>query len=358
MPSVDANEAHYAALSRLALAPLWEHQTDLFPREPSRRALPFRWSYAEIRSQLTYFGSSLSMEKAERRVLMLVNPGLRDEAATAANIYAGFQLIMPGERARAHRHTSNAFRFVVEGEGASTTVDGEKTSMKSGDLLLTPGWAWHEHLHEGQGPMIWLDGLDFPLINRLGIQFFESLPERVQAPSRSADRASRLYAHARLNPASPSGPSYAAGKASPLTNYPWERTEAALHAIGFDVDGVDRTGVVLDYVNPVNGGPVLPTMNCSIVRLPPGFEGASRRRTASEIVHVVRGSGTTVIDGQRFEWKAHDTMALPVWCTHRHLNASSREDVVLFTYSDAPVLHALCLYREDAGHPELSSVSP
>jgi gentisate 1,2-dioxygenase len=206
--------------------------------------------------------------------------------------------------------------------------------------------------------MIWLDGLDFPLINVLGVQFFESLPERVQAPSRSADRASRLYAHARLNPVSRPELRSPGGQASPMTNYPWERTEAALRAIDFDVEGVSRTGVVLDYVNPVNGGPVLPTMNCRIVHLPPGFEGESQRRTASEIVHVVRGSGSTVIDGQRFEWKTRDTMALPLWCTHRHFNASGSEDVVLFTYSDAPVLQALGLYREDAGHPDFAKVQP
>jgi gentisate 1,2-dioxygenase len=357
MPDHDGHEARYAALAKLELAPLWELQTNLFPREPSRRALPFLWRYADIRPQLTYFGKALSMEKAERRVLMLINPALRAQAATVANIYAGFQLILPGERAPAHRHTSNAFRFIVEGDGASTTVDGEKTSMRPGDLLLTPGWAWHEHLHEGEVPMVWLDGLDFPLMNVLGIQFFESLASRFQTRSRSSDRASRLYAHARLNPVVPPASGHAS-HASPITNYPWERTDAALRAIGFDADGAHQKGVTLDYVNPLTGGPVLPTMNCRIVHLPPGFDGTFQRRTASEIVYVVRGSGATVVDGERFDWKQNDTLALPTWSTYRHLNASSREDVVLFTYSDSPVLQALGLYREDAGHPDFASAAP
>jgi gentisate 1,2-dioxygenase len=357
-PAADGDEVRYAALTTLDLAPLWECQKNLFPREPSKRAVPFLWHYGDIRPQLLYFGGALSMDKAERRVLMLINPGLREQAATAANIYAGFQLILPGETARAHRHNSNAFRFIVEGRGASTTVDGEKTTMRCGDLLLTPGWAWHDHIHEGEGPMIWLDGLDFPLINALGVQFFELFPERAQPRSRTVDRASRLYAHARLNPVISGATRAGEGEASPMTNYPWERTEAALRAIGFDIEGADRTGVVLDYVNPRNGGPVLPTMNCRIVQLPPGFDGASQRRTASEIVHVVRGSGTTIIDGRRFDWKAHDTLAVPLWSTYRHLNASDSEDAVLFTYSDAPVLHALGLYREDAGSREFATMAP
>jgi gentisate 1,2-dioxygenase len=356
--TADSDFAHYAALTTLDLAPLWEYQTNLFPREPSKRAMPFRWRYDDIRPQLLYFGGALSMDKAERRVLMLINPGLREQAATVANIYAGFQLILPGETARAHRHSANAFRFIVEGRGASTTVGGEKTSMACGDLLLTPGWTWHDHIHEGDGPMIWLDGLDFPLVNVLGVQFFELFSERAQPLSRSVDRASRFYAHARLNPVIPNSTRAGTGDASPITNYPWERTEAALRSIGFDVEGADRTGVVLDYVNPLNGGPVLPTMNCRIVHLPPGFDGAAQRRTASEIVYVVRGSGTTIIDGQRFDWKAHDTLAVPIWSTYRHLNDSSSEDVVLFAYSDTPVLQALGLYREDGGDPELARVSP
>ena len=354
----DNDVSHYSRLTSLDLAPLWENQTNLFPREPSKRARPFLWHYDDIRPQLIYFGGALSMDKAERRVLMLINPGLRAQAATVANLYAGFQLILPGETARAHRHSANAFRFIVEGRGASTTVDGEKTSMTCGDLVLTPGWAWHDHIHEGEGPMIWLDGLDFPLINALGVQFFETFSERSQPLSGSADRASRLYAHARLNPVIRGTDRAATGHASPITNYPWERTEAALRSIGFDVEGAERTGVVLDYVNPLNGGPVLPTMNCRVVHLPPGFDGEARRQTTSEIVHIVRGSGATIIDGQRFDWNAHDILAVPTWSTFRHLNRSSSEDVVLFTYSDAPVLRALGLYREDAGHPEFVNMAP
>lgn len=349
---------HYRALKRLELAPLWDLQANLFPPEPLARAIPFHWRYADIHPHLIHFGGALPLERAERRVLMLINPGMREESATVANIFAGLQLILPGETARAHRHTANAFRFIIEGSGASTTVDGEKTSMRAGDLLLTPGWAWHDHVHEGQGPMIWLDGLDYPLINALGIQFFEPYSERAQSLSTPTDRASRLYAHARLNPVIPGRAPAAPACSSPISNYPWERTEAALDAIGFDAEGAERHGVVLEYVNPLNGGPVLPTISCRIVRLRAGFAGEARRRTASEIVHIVRGSGTSIIDGQRFDWRAHDTLAVPIWSTCRHFNRSDSEDAVLFTYSDEPALTALNLYREDGGHPSYASVGP
>lgn len=152
----------YKALETAGAAPLWRFYGNLFPAQPKSRAVPYRWSWRELRPHLLHFSETLSLDEAERRVLMLVNPGLTDPPATVNTLYAGLQIILPGETAQAHRHTSNAFRFILEGSGAWTTVDGERVFMEPGDLLLTPGWHWHDHTHEGDAPMIWLDALDYP----------------------------------------------------------------------------------------------------------------------------------------------------------------------------------------------------
>src|SRR3989337_2890 len=155
-------EGAYAAVARLGTAPLWRYYGNLFAAEPRSRAVPHLWRYPDLRPYLLHFADELSLEEAERRVLMLVNPGLPDPPATTTTLYAGIQVILPGETAQAHRHTSGAFRFIIEGDGAYTTVNGERVHMHPGDLLLTPGWHWHDHAHDGEGPMLWLDGPDFP----------------------------------------------------------------------------------------------------------------------------------------------------------------------------------------------------
>lgn len=333
----------YDAIAELGTAPLWRYFGNLFAAEPKSRAVPFRWSYPALRPHLLHFADVLSLEEAERRVLMLVNPGLSDPPATTTTLYAGIQVILPGETAQAHRHTSNAFRFVIEGSGAHTTVNGERVHMHPGDLLLTPGWHWHDHAHEGDGPMLWLDGLDFPLVNALEAGFFELYGERTQQAGVPDDISSRQFIHGRLTPAWDPQPS----PNSPIGNYPWAETARAFEAIADDALGSDSDGVLLEYTNPWTGGPVMPTIGCRVARLRPGFQGLPRRQTPSTIYHVVRGHGVTTVDGQRLEWGPKDVFAVPGWATYQHVNSVRDEDAILFSYTDAPALAALGLYREE-----------
>ncbi len=338
----------YDELPRHGVAPLWRYYGNLFPAQPRSRALPFVWSWHDLRPHLLHFSKTLSLEEAERRVLMLVNPALTEPPATVNTLYAGLQVILPGETAQAHRHTSNAFRFIIEGSGAWTTVDGERVHMSPGDLLLTPGWAWHDHTHAGDAPMIWLDALDYPLVNALEAGFYEKYPERLQPVTRPDDAGSRQFLHGRLNPAwlKPEGPN------SPVTRYTWAETERAFDAIADSAEGSDVDGIVLEYTNPWTGGPVMPTIGCRVQKLRPGFEGAGRRHTASTIFHVVRGEGATIVDGTRLDWAQHDTFAVPGWAAYRHLNTSASADAVLFSYSDQPVMNSLGLYRCEPADPE------
>lgn len=340
--SVSTDDA-YEKMAELSVGALWRHLGDLFPAEPTSKAMPFHWDYRGLRPYMLHFADVLSIEEAQRRVLMLVNPGLRNESATVTGLYAGIQVILPGEQAQAHRHSANAFRFIIEGSGAYTTVAGERVHMRPGDLLLTPGWQWHDHYHEGDGPMMWLDGLDFPLVNSLDTAFFELYSDAAQKASVPDDLSSRQFIHGRLNPAWISDRTVS----SPIGNYPWAETQRAFESIADSARGSDVDGVLLEYTNPWSGGPVMPTMSCRVQRLVPGFHGVPRRHTAGTILHVVRGEGTTVVNGQEISWGEHDVFVVPAWASYEHVNASRSDDAVLFSYNNEPVVRALGLYRDE-----------
>jgi gentisate 1,2-dioxygenase len=342
MTSTVSSDRAYEEMAALGAGALWRHLGNLFSAEPTSRAVPFRWDYRALRPYMLHFADALSIEEAQRRVLMLVNPGLRAESATVTGLYAGIQVILPGEQAQAHRHTSNAFRFIVEGAGAYTTVAGERVHMHPGDLLLTPGMQWHDHYHEGDGPMMWLDGLDFPLVNSLDVGFFELHSDTAQQATVPDDLSSRQFIHGRLNPAWVTTRT----ASSPIGNYPWTETARAFESIADSAAGSAADGVLLEYANPWTGGPVLPTMACRIQRLAPGFSGVPRRHTAGTILHVVRGSGTTVVNGTSFDWAEHDILAISSWATYEHRNGSRTEDAVLFSYTNEPVVRAVGMYRE------------
>ena len=337
--------AAYEQVERLSAAPLWRHYGNLFPKEPTNRARPHVWPYAELRRLALHFCRTLSLEEAERRVLMLVNPALTDPPATVNTLFAGIQIITPGETAQAHRHAAGAFRFIIEGSGAATTVNGERVHMHPGDLLLTPGWHWHDHIHEGDGPMMWLDGLDYPLVNSLDANFFELYDQRLQPLATPDDLSSRQFLHGRLNPAWVSPPPGGAAAISPVGNYPWSETERALRAIADDADGSAADGILLEYTNPWTGGPVMPTIGCGIARLRAGFTGVPRQRTASTIYHVVSGEGSTTVGDTTLEWSDRDVFCVPGWVPYAHRVHSSR-DAVLFSFTDEPVMRSLGLYRE------------
>lgn len=339
-------ENPYRAIAELGASPLWSYYGDVLPKEPKPKAIPYLWRYAALRPYLLHFLQALSLEEAERRVLMLVNPGLTEPPATTTSLYAGLQIIGPGETAQAHRHTSNAFRYIVEGAGAFTTVNGERVHMHPGDLLLTPGWHWHDHEHLGAEPMVWLDALDYPMTNAFDANFFELYHERTQKSVVPDDLSSRQYIHGQLSPAW----DVAATPSSPVGNYPWSETVRAFDAIADDATGSAVEGIVLEYKNPLTGGPALPTMSCRISRLRPGFHGARVRRTTSALYHVVRGQGRAVIADQDLSWTDKDVFAVPPWSPFE-LHNDSTDDAFLFSWTNEPVLRALGFLREESHQP-------
>ena len=339
--------AFYHDLQSYSTAALWTVQEQALVDEPKSKALPHVWRWNDLRRQAMRAAALVGTQDAERRVIMLLNPGLAGRIATTNSLFSGLQIVMPGEAARAHRHTPAALRFVIESDGGYTTVDGDRVPMHPGDLVLTPNWTWHDHGNDTGNPMIWLDGLDIPLTHLLEAVFFEPYPEDVQPVTRPTDSSLTSYGSGALRPA---WETHEAAH-SPLMRYPWDKTWSALKGLAPSADGSPYDGVVLEYSNPNTGGPVMPTMACHVQLLRPGESTKAHRHTASAIYHVVEGSGHSVVDGQQLTWRDKDVFCVPGWTFHEHVNASATEPAVLFSFTDAPVLKALSLFREQP-HPQ------
>jgi gentisate 1,2-dioxygenase len=312
----------------------------LFTREPQPTMRACHWRAADLARLLEKLGEHIKLGSGgQRRTLRLTNPGLA--WGTTPTFWASIQYILPGEIASPHRHAASALRFVMEGDGTDTIVDGEQFEMHEGDLVLTPSMTFHDHEHKGDRPMVWLDVLDISLVRALDAVFFEPLDVERQTPSAIPDRSFRMFGSGIMRPP---GATHAK-PSSPVLAYAWERAEAALlSAAALEADPYVDT--LLEYQNPFTGGPALPTIGTALQRLRGGFRGDARRTTGSAVHYVVRGEGTTTVNGERFDWGRGDFIAIPPWAEHSFANRSADEDAVLFHVNDHPALRALGLWRE------------
>lgn len=336
-------EAYYARIDKKDMTPLWESLHSLVPQSPTTECVPHLWRYDAVRSDIMESGELITAEEAVRRVLILENPGLRGQASITPTLYAGLQLILPGEVAPSHRHVQSALRFIVEGKGAYTAVNGERTTMHPGDFIITPTWTWHDHgnaaVADGGEPVVWLDGLDIPFIRMMGTGFAENYPEAVQPIARpEGDSYARygynmLPVHYEVN-----------GKTSPIFNYPYERTREALYQLQRNGEIDQYDGIKLRYVNPATGGFAMPTMATFMQLLPKGFKGKAYRTTDATVFSVVEGTGKAYIGDKVFEFTPRDVFVVPSW--HK-VHFEVQEEAVLFSYSDRPIQAALGLLREE-----------
>jgi len=337
--------AYYDELERLQAGALWTVANKIEPWQPASASVPVLWRYADLRAHVLRSLALVAPEQAGRRVVYLSNPGRRDVSAAVGWLYSGLQVMNPGEVASAHRHTASALRFIMEGEGAYTVVDGHKMTLGRNDFVLTPNGTWHEHGVEAQGtPCIWQDGLDIPLMNALEANFYQVHPELRQQVGHPVDDMANTWGHPGLRP---SAGEWTRGY-SPLLKYEWAATYAALQRYARATDGSAFDGVMLDYVNPATGGPVMQTIGASMQMLRPGERTRAHRHTGSAIYQAAKGSGYSIIGGKRFDWAERDIFCVPSWSWHEHANASEREDACLFAFNDLPVMRALGLYREEA----------
>ncbi len=339
----NARADYYGRIDGYNLAPLWEVLHKLLAREPVTEATPYLWHYDSLRPSLMESADVISTEEAERRVLVLENPTMRGKSCITEALYAGLQLIMPGEIAATHRHSPAALRFIVEGSRAYTAIDGEKAYMEPGDLILTPSWVWHDHGHEGEVPVVWLDGLDIPMVRFMGPVFAEPHPDETHAPGNpTGDNLARYGANML-----PYGARLRDEKNSPVFHYPFARTRETLVELAGAQDLDPYHGVKMEFVNPANGGPTMPTLGTYMQLVPKGFSTESYRSTAAWVYSVAEGSGRTVIGEETFEWGPRDTFVVPAWYPHSH---EADDDAFLFSFSDKPVHDSLGWFRERRGN--------
>lgn len=330
----------YRDLDDRHLQPLWTQSERLMGPEPTPTAVPWIWKKQALWEMAEQAAELITITRGgDRRVLALANPGLGGAPFATPTLWGAIQYLNPHEQAPGHRHTPGAVRFVMEGEGTWTTVDGDAIDMHEGDLILTPPWTWHDHRNDADDRMVWFDGLDLPLVRYLDAVFFEKYPVEELQPIAGRNVSERTFGGRGSIPTSRDDVDL--GPYSPLRVYRFADTDATLRAL---LDARGGPMVSMEYVNPVTGRPALPTLGCEMHRLVPAGRTATTRTVASTVFVAFRGAGTTVIDSERFEWQAGDMFAVPSWRTVDH---EAVEESDLFAITDAPVMRALGLYRHE-----------
>ena len=337
-----ARQDLYKRMDRHNTAPLWEVLHALIPDTPVTPCKPYLWKYKDVRPYIAEAGKLITAKEAIRRVLVLENPGMRGESCITQSLYAGLQLILPGEIAPSHRHSQSALRFIVEGTGAYTAVDGERTQMKPGDFIITPSWTYHDHGNPGSEPVVWMDGLDIRIVQLFAAQFHEVYPEETQPVTRSEGAATARYGSGLA----PLGAVAPFGKTSPIFNYPYARSREALAKLAADQAPDACHGWKMQFINPLTGGHAMPTIAAFLQLLPAGFDGRPCRSTDGTVYSVVEGAGAAVIAGQRFAFEPRDTFVVPSWMP---LALEASAETVLFSFSDRPGQEAMGLWREKRG---------
>lgn len=333
-------EEYYADVRAAGLDAPWSRPGPLI--EPKKSRVESRiWRWAHIEPLLRRSAEFVSPGGgAERRILRMANPGVPERTSTHT-ISVALQYLMPGEVAPAHRHTPNAVRFMLRGQGAYTTINGEKCTMRPGDLVLTPSMTWHDHGNEGSEPVIWLDGLDSPIIRYLEVLSMQAYHEKRQPTGTQSALSECRYGTAGLRPAW-SQPGEPPGH---LLHYRWEATHAALQRLATAGEASPFDDVILEYIAPTTGKSPLLTIGCYIQMIRPGVRTRTHRHSSSAVYLSFDGSGFTLIDDVRYDWQQGDLLAIAPWAAHSHGNEGSAP-AILFSIQDVPLLKALALYAE------------
>jgi gentisate 1,2-dioxygenase len=321
------------------LSPLWDVMSSLITPTPKSNCQPFIWHYDEIRPAIMQAGEIISAKEAVRRVLILENPGLKGRWQITTSLYAGLQLVLPGEVAPCHRHSQTALRFVLEGSGAHTAVDGERTFMEPGDFVITPSQAWHDHGNTSDKPMVWLDGLDIPMVQFFDASFVEDLGVDEQPVTAEPQTSLASFGQGLL----PIEIDHQ-GCTSPVFNYSYEKSRAVLEKLARRDEWDPHHGLKLHYANPLDGGYAMATMATFLQYLPKGFASQPYRSTDATVFVCVEGRGTSTIGDKSFSWSPRDIFIVPSW--HKVVHQAG-QDTVLFSYSDRAAQEKLGLWREE-----------
>jgi gentisate 1,2-dioxygenase len=336
-PAAGKRSDFVAQLQAANLHPLWDRFRTLTPVKPQAKDPPLIWRWRDIEPFTERAVSEVPIDDVERRALILVNPAFAGETVTTSNLIAAFTVLDPGDRARPHRHTFAAIRFATRAEGATTIVNGRRCDMHDGDLILTPPMCWHGHINESDHRIIWFDAANIPLLRTLDANFFEPGDPKSNQFWMVDEGEEKLWAESGIIGADITH----AAVHSPKYHYSGAATRRLLAVLPEGPDGA-RT---LRYTNPVNGGPVMPALDCYAMRLSKARATRPKRTTCNMICLVVSGSGRSSIGGHMFEWSQHDVFSIPHWRLASHTAIDGDAD--LFIVSDKSALERLDLLREE-----------
>jgi gentisate 1,2-dioxygenase len=306
-------EALYEAAGGVNFTPGWvPRKKPILWKEPRSEYVPAHWTYEDAKAGLDAAGRLIDVSLAERRNLVMRNPTPSANFETSRTLVCAYQMILPGEHAPSHRHSSHALRVIIDSKGSYSVVDGEKTPMETGDVVLTPGWCWHGHGHDGDEPAYWFDGLDVPLTHLLEPMFFQEHPER----------------HEKVESVVQTSP------------YRFRREDIArrLDAARADNEGFHGPRITLE-------APTMPPMGLTMERLQSGGTTRRYRTTANTIFHITDGSGETTVGDQHYTWTRGDTIVAPGWNAISH---HAKSDAQWFAMSDEPLLRFSHYYRFEA----------
>jgi gentisate 1,2-dioxygenase len=317
-------------------------------RPKEQLAVAHLWKSDEVQRLLKM---SEAVKLGERRMLRFINPGTPDWKYVTPTLSVSIQHILPGEFAIPHRHTANAIRFFLRGK-SYTTVEEDKCEMERGDLIVTPGWEWHDYGNEGNEPGVWIDALDLPLVQYLdSCGYLRSLEEEIgyeladvaRLPVRRSGISEQRYSAVGLRPLTQTAGS---SKRAGLIHYRWANTLAALTRLAKH-ESSPFDDVMMEYVDPATGGSVYPTFSCCIQMIRPGIRTLAHRQASCAVYYVFEGQGQSVIDGRVYEWSAGDFFVVPFHFWHEHAN-TGKEPAILFSLQDFPLMKNIGIYREEA----------
>lgn len=339
---------YYDELAHYNATAFWQRANAIEPWEPQTRYSPTLWRYSDMRGLVLKSAELVKPAEAGRRVVVLLNDSEAGRQHTAAVgwLFSGLQIMKPGEITPAHRHTASAHRFIMEGGGAYTVVDGHEITLEGNDYVLTPNGCWHDHGVFPDGKVsIWQDGLDIPLMNALETNFYAVYPEERQKPLYPLNDSPAIYGNTAMLPADAArwNKPY-----SPLMVYRWAITRDALYNLAKVRPACPHDGFIMRYSNPLTGGWAMPTMGAQMQLLTPGLRTKAHRHTGNVMYNVAQGEGYSIIGGRRFDWQQHDIFCVPSWTWHEHVNLSASDDALLFSFNDFPVMASLGTYLEEA----------
>ncbi|HEY7300320.1 MAG TPA: cupin domain-containing protein [Xanthobacteraceae bacterium] len=320
------------------------------------KTLPYRWRWKEYRGLLDRIAGIASqadvspIEFADRQSILLTNPGLGGRLQVTNTIRCAISIYNPGDIAPAHVHSPNASRTILSEKGGYTNVEGERCDAERGDIILTPNGTWHDHGNESTAPVIWIDMLDWPLMEFLDCAWVDQNFEpgsgsnaKSQDTVHKNGYSNKLYGSGGMVPTFRS-PQIGFGRdPAPLVHFRGGKIRETLEALAHE-KGDPHEGIQMQFVNPVTGKPVFSTLDYKAQLIRPGEELLPKRETCSTFIVVMAGKGQSEIGGETYDWEENDIMVVPNFLWRRHVN-TGKSNAILYTVSDAALLRNIGQYR-------------